>query len=419
MSRADRPLRTQTPRRLVAFVPLFALIGTPIAQADGLYINEIYFNQPGLKGSHAAPDSTHAYVELRGLPCATLTNTFLVILENEGDGSIHPGDAGSIETIFDLSTASLGTNGYLAIEQRHEANAQYNDFIVNPKATLLRNTGSGPGFGSAADSSIGAYSINNVGVPTGEFEGSGGTALLIQTDGNSANSPVTLGLNFDVDIDNNGLDVPNGHAGWTILDSIAYFGEANEADLGRTYAPLTYGFEPSAEVTWLGPGQTYVELPWPELEAEYIARWGNSTGSSPADWNISNLTDRVNPAGFTNTGDFRQSAEPHGTTNSALWETSHGVPYGTALTTTVGGPNYPLNTLPAVAGDFDGDGDVDTADLDEQWKIRFACGDLTGTDLLTWQQNFPTPHPIGAIPEPASVVLAGGLIAALGSFRRR
>src|SRR5262245_57974562 len=132
-------------RLQVALLATIASAVTSIAAAQGLYINEIYFNQPGIKGAHPEPDSTHAYVELRGQPNASLANTYLVFLENEGDGSIHPGDAGNIEMMFDLNGVSLGANGFLTIRQRAEANAQYNDYIVNPKATNLRNTGSGPG----------------------------------------------------------------------------------------------------------------------------------------------------------------------------------------------------------------------------------------------------------------------------------
>ena len=58
-----------------------------------------------------------------------------------------------------------------------------------------------------------------------------------------------------------------------------------------------------------------------------MGRWGNSTGSDPSDWHVSNLTDN-SLSGFTDMGDWRQSADPHGSTNV---ESNQGVPYGTII----------------------------------------------------------------------------------------
>jgi hypothetical protein len=54
-------------------------------------------------------------------------------------------------------------------------------------------------------------------------------------------------------------------------------------------------------------------------------------------------------------------------------------------------------------------------------------GDLNGDEIVDfrdfrqWKNNFPTPAPGGsaAIPEPASVVLAGLMVAGLAATRRR
>jgi hypothetical protein len=417
---------------VTACMGLLSLAPAACGQHSTVYINEIYFNQPGARAGRPNPDSTHAYIELRGAPFAPLTNTFLVFLENES-AIASPTDAGTIESFFDLGAATLGANGYLALLQKQLPTAQYADYATNPNATVLRNTGSGVGFGSGEGSSIGATSINSEGVATGELEGSGFTALLIRTDGSPGSVPV---LNADLDADNaGGFDVPNGNAGWTILDSIALFGEVGEEEAGRTYAPLTFGFEdfttpenPSGNPPWLQPGQTYVYLEdWPvtEHESEYIGRWGNSTGHAPTDWHVSNLTDRAT-AGFTNTGDFRQSADPHGSNLPGQLESTQGVPYGTNLTNTIGGPNYPLNLFTPTPGDFDGDGDVDQSDLVDQWTPRFAGGDLNGSDFLDWQRNYgsvpspPIDTPTGApVPEPGSMVLVGLSAFSISQLRRR
>jgi hypothetical protein len=86
----------------------------------------------------------------------------------------------------------------------------------------------------------------------------------------------------------------------------------------------------------------------------------------------------------------------------------------------------------AVPGDFDGDGDVDGADL-TQWRGAHGTnaggdadgdGDTDGNDFLVWQQNvgfgLPATGAAGAVPEPTSLVmtvLAGA--ACLGAARRR
>jgi hypothetical protein len=84
----------------------------------------------------------------------------------------------------------------------------------------------------------------------------------------------------------------------------------------------------------------------------------------------------------------------------------------------------------AIPGDFDGDGDVDGADL-AQWKGAHGStaagdadgdGDSDGNDFLVWQQNVGTglPGGAGAVPEPtglAMTLLAG--VTCLSAARRR
>jgi len=86
--------------------------------------------------------------------------------------------------------------------------------------------------------------------------------------------------------------------------------------------------------------------------------------------------------------------------------------------------NIRLEELPTVApgqaGDFDGDLDVDDADLNE-WRTRFGA-DLDGNDFLIWQRNLgamPAVAAASAVPEPAAwmLALAAGL-AIIGRGRR-
>ena len=78
---------------------------------------------------------------------------------------------------------------------------------------------------------------------------------------------------------------------------------------------------------------------------------------------------------------------------------------------------YGLAPAPAIAGDFDGNGMVDAADL-AQWEGDYGIngdsdadgdGDSDGTDFLAWQQNFGTGVGLAAnsttVPEPATLLL--------------
>lgn len=85
--------------------------------------------------------------------------------------------------------------------------------------------------------------------------------------------------------------------------------------------------------------------------------------------------------------------------------------------------SMPMADGPAIPGDFDGNGMVNGADLDE-WKQRFGVeGGFDGSDFLVWQRNYGagTASPAtAAIPEPTTAalsLLAGSLL--LGMVRRR
>lgn len=78
-------------------------------------------------------------------------------------------------------------------------------------------------------------------------------------------------------------------------------------------------------------------------------------------------------------------------------------------------------------GDFNGDGYVDAADLNDPvlgWKARFGA-DLDGDDFLTWQRNLgagtpPATAAAAAVPEPSTALLAlMGIVGAVRISRRR
>lgn len=278
-------------------------LGAPnIGPANEVFINEIYIDPP------SGGDVINEYIELRGTPNLPLEDYFLVIVENEND-ILNEGGAGEVERVFDLTGLSMGANGFLVF---HQAGHPY---TIAPGTTTQTYTGA--------------------------LENSGFTAMLIKNRGGAASKPFVSDIApMDLDLGNNGLDVASGNIAWDILDSVGVFSEIDELEFGMLYGLVNYGPGPAGV-----PQPNYVNV---GFEIEYVGRWGNSTGSAPLDWHVSNLTD--NPlSGFQDTGDFRQSADPHGSANV---ESNQNVPYGTNLTNTLGAANYPLVATPqaSVAG---------------------------------------------------------------------
>jgi hypothetical protein len=82
------------------------------------------------------------------------------------------------------------------------------------------------------------------------------------------------------------------------------------------------------------------------------------------------------------------------------------------------------------AGDFDGDNDVDAADL-VQWQSDFALngdsdadgdGDSDGVDFLLWQRHLgvnDSPSAAAAVPEPLAFTVAASSLLAVSAARRR
>ena len=383
-----------------------------------VYINEIYIDPPG------ALDSTHEYVELRGTPGMSLVNHYLIFVENTDP----TGSSGSIEHVFNLNTRSLGSNGYLTLLQQGFPNP----YSVASGTTNLINTGSGAGFGSGFSSLIGASDSNS----NGEIENMGFTAMLMRND-----SGIAPYIGLDLDTGNNGMDVPNGNAGWTILDSIGFL-QQSEALGSRSYGKVNYG--PAAFPTsQIEPGTTFVAIGY---EVELLARWGNSTGQSDADWHVTNLTNNAGSGYQAGSSNFRQSGNPHqaddGNINTPpqqppTIESNKGVPYGTILTNTLGAPNFLL-------GDYNKDGVVDAADY-VVWRNTQgqtgsdladhpADGDhnyvVGSADYAVWRAHFGQPLNGGSpaagtslgtiassVPEPAGWLLAA--LASLGAMQLR
>jgi hypothetical protein len=82
----------------------------------------------------------------------------------------------------------------------------------------------------------------------------------------------------------------------------------------------------------------------------------------------------------------------------------------------------------ATPGDFNGDGLVNSVDLDDPmlgWRARYGV-DLDGDDFLEWQRHLGSPAGISAIgpnvqaiPEPSTVILLGALVGTLIGCSRK
>jgi hypothetical protein len=417
--------------RLLAVLLLLGIVRSTSAD---FYINEIFFD-PGGKGS----DLEDEFIELRGTPGVSLANHYLIFLENELD-EFGAGQAGEIENIFDLSItndgqpAAFGSNGFLTLRQKA---TKYTPEQISPLANHYVNTKGNDfsGYGNGPEtSSIGASSSDST---VGVVENSGFTAMLIRNDSGPAPA-----LGDDLDFGNDGLDIPNGREGWTILDSIGVFSEPDETEFGRLYGwvnfgsddplfPLPSGFTPNIE-----HGAEFELL---QFEVEALARWGNSTGHTVQDWHATNYTDSAGSGslGIDDFADFRQSGEPHPANDNndstpapqpSFVESNKGVPYGVKLTNSIGSPNY-------ITGDYNRDGVVDAADY-TVW--RDSIGDNVGSeanhpladgnhdfnvddaDYALWRANYGAPGaPILApmasvgqpVPEPSATIV---VVVALG-----
>lgn len=429
------------------------------SRADAqLYINEMFFN-PGM----SVNDVTDEFIEIRGTPGASLANYYLIFIEGDDD-AVGEGPAGLIDNVFDLNYnaanpalgQSLGSNGFLSMRQK---DTRYQVGVhVNPNANNLVNTGTGSGWGSGAGSSIGASDE----MDDGQLENSAFTAMIVRKDGN-----LVPAVGIDMDLNNDGLDSSEDPLhwsnNWTIIDAVGLSAsqEIEDSEFARLYAkvnffadfaaaPLPPGWQPRIE-----PDADYEVLLY---EFEYAGRWGNSTGQTQDDWHVSNITDNFGSGYINNTFLLRQSGDPHPVNDNnhstpapqpAIIETNQGVPYGTILTNTIGGPNY-------LKGDYNKDGEVDLADY-VVWRdsvgqtgSEFVLGPpimplkqnhppadgnhdfvVDDLDYAIWRAAFGKPGSGGPIlsagastglpqvPEPSGVMLAGLPWLAAAIYRRR
>lgn len=229
-------------KQFVLAAAAFGLLG---ASAFGqAFLNEILFAPPG-------PDLPHQYIELRGTPSYVFpTGTYVVAVT--GDLAADPG---TIENVFDISGQSIGGNGFLVLLQKT------NDYRGSTNATLLVNSGSGPGFGSDSTSSIGHRGRSG----RTDLPHASATFFLIQT----TNAPAP---GSDIDGNNDGVAGGQTYRSWTILDSVGVV--KNAGDIG--YGAINFRENSVGLASGVVVPVTFTP--------DYLGRTGNTTNSEAGSW---------------------------------------------------------------------------------------------------------------------------------------
>ena len=241
-------------RNLSPARPLLVWLGTlvlvSLAIRAELVVSEILFNPPGV-------DAPNEYIELRGTPNMAIPDgTYLVAVE--GDAAGNPG---TIQNTFDLSGRPVGGNGFLVLLQKGSR------YTVKTNATVLVNADSGPGWGSGSTSSIGHRGKNG----QTDLENASVSFFLVQ----STNAPAV-----GSDIDSNDDGTPDGpvFAGWTVLDSVGVLDADGPGDFAYAAVNFRRNTAPGNGASALG-----VIVPV-GFTPSYVARVGNTVGSTAADW---------------------------------------------------------------------------------------------------------------------------------------
>ncbi len=206
-------------------------------------ISEVVFDP------ESSSDTGQEYIELRGMPNAFVPADFhLVLLEGDSESN-----AGSIDHVFNIGGMQFGSNGFLVLRQFGSS------YPVNSAATILTATSTGWGA---------TWSSRSTDIENGSV-----TVMVIH----SAVAPFP---DADVDSDNNG-QLDGVAADWTIHDAIG--------NIDGGAADTAYGFFNTSGNGQgrVPPASTFINLNG--YHPDYVARIGNSTGSSGNDWVVGEL----------------------------------------------------------------------------------------------------------------------------------
>jgi len=271
-----------------------SLVNLSSANAQ-IYINELYFNPAGT-------DAPNEFIELRGTPGLSVgAGNYLLFLEGDNGASTTAGGrAGDIQGMFNLSSKTFGSNGYMVLRQFSSP------YTVNGNASTYTGTTTG----------WGGLGFNTSATSAGDVENISFTAMIVNIGSGSA---PTWGSQLDVNNDGT-LELPSG---WSILDSIGV-GDTGAND--RLYGAVNFSSAPNTS-TVTANGGLLEYLAWDEIE--YLARVGTSTGNTLLDWAVADV-------GFTGTVADSIVNGPNAT--SGVQE-SFNIAAGTRIVDTLGSAN--------------------------------------------------------------------------------
>ena len=279
---------------LPILIAALSLVNLNSANAQ-IYINELYSNPAGT-------DAPNEYIELRGTPGLSVgAGNYLLFLEGDASTSTTPGvRPGDIGGLFDLSSKTFGSNGYMVLRQFSSP------YTVNGNASTYTGTSTG----------WGGLGFNSSATAAGDVENISFTAMVVNIGSGSA---PTWGRQLDANNDGT-LELP---LGWSILDSIGV-GDTGAAD--RLYGAVNFSSAPNTSTVTTNGGLLQY-LAWNEIE--YLARVGTSTGNTLLDWAVADV-------GFT--GTVVDSIVNGPDTTSGVQE-SFNIAAGTRIVDTLGSAN--------------------------------------------------------------------------------
>ena len=238
---------------LPILIATLSLVNLNSANAQ-IYINELFFNPAGT-------DAPNEYIELRGTPGLSVgAGNYLLFLEGDVGNVLTAGArVGDIQGMFNLSSKSFGSNGYMVLRQFGSP------YSVNQSASTYTGTSAG----------WGGLGFNTSATVAGDVENISFTAMVVNIGSGSA---PTWGSQLDANNDGT-LELP---LGWSILDSIGV-GDTGAGD--RLYGAVNFSGAASGTVSSNGGLLKYLGF----SEIEYLARVGTSTGNTLLDWAVADV----------------------------------------------------------------------------------------------------------------------------------
>lgn len=235
--------------------------------AADLFISEVHFAF-SLSGSQ----DKEQYVEIRGAANTVLPQgTYFVTVDADVNSGTGPQPAGTVNSVFDLSGVQLGSDGYLLILQAGSS------FNVNPNATIVKGTTTGfGGLQAPGDSpSRDRFSDNSTLSNRFEFIQGADTFMLVR-------SPTAPVANADYDTNDDGI-LDGAASKWTVSDAVGELGTFVGADPKQiSYGKVSFGVR---DASGIPQGRVPVGTQFiPSSSFGYVARLGESTGWTAADW---------------------------------------------------------------------------------------------------------------------------------------